>query len=297
MNEVMTLSERQVATLKNTIAADCNPSEFNMFVDYARRIGLDPIRGQVIPLVFSKDNPAKRKLNIVVTVDGQRTIADRLRNYRPDSDEPKIVYDEALKNPNTNPLGIEKCVVTLWKQDNKGEWFKVNGTVYWDEFAAVKQWGNQDPKLDGLWCTKPRIMITKCAESQALRKGWPDQFANIYSDAEFDKELVDDRNASDVVEQYQEQQRVKMIGGDRVISFVFDMESGIERIAIGKVFDRFYEEAKKCADLLQFNQLCSRNQEALKEFWAYAKGDALSLKSELEKLEEALKAKAYDEAS
>lgn len=296
MNEVMTLSERQVTTLKGTIAKDCNSSEFNLFVEYCRRIGLDPIRKQVIPLIFNKDNPKKRQMTIVVTVDGQRTIASRLGDYRPDSDEPEITYNDELKNPNTNPAGIEKCKVKLYKQDNRGEWFAVSGVAYWEEFAAIKTW-NGESTLDGQWKTKPRIMITKCAESQALRKGWPDQFANMYSDAELDKQVLEDRDASEIVEAYQQDQRMKRIGGEKAIAFVLDNDTGIERIPVGQAFDRFLEAAKKCETFNDIATLRSRNEDSLKEFWAYNANDALALKKEIEAREDELRAKAYDGAA
>ena len=278
--------------VKKHNCARLQSSEFDLFFEYCNRVGLDPIRGQVIPLVFNKNDPTKRKMNIVVTVDGQRTIAARLGDYRPDENEPSYTYDENLKG-DTNPLGIVKCSVTVWKQDKAANWFKVNGVAYWDEFAAIKKWGDKPAYLDGLWGTKPRIMIAKCAESQALRKGWPDQFANVYSDAEFDHKVTEDRNASAIVDEYNQKQRFKMIGGKRVIPLILDDETGIERVPVGQAADRYLSVARKCSDLLAFNHLESRNRESLREFWAVSKPDALELRRELEIIEKTLKDDAY----
>ena len=55
---------RQIALIKDTIAKDCNNDEFNLFVEVARGKGLDPFLGQIIPMVFSKDNPKKRKMTL-----------------------------------------------------------------------------------------------------------------------------------------------------------------------------------------------------------------------------------------
>jgi len=314
MTEI-TLSDRQIATLKNTIAKKCDSSEFNLFVEYCKNIGLDPIRKQVIPIVFSANDASKRQLTIVVTIDGLRAIAERVQNYRPDEDEPRYSYDKDIKSP-SNPLGIEKCTVRVWKQDRKGEWYPVNGTAYWDEFAPTKKeaeggydwedtdqtWPDGRPKkrkvprgkevevLDRstLWPKMPRIMIAKCAEAQALRKGWPDQFSGVHTDAEFDHVRSDDVTATEIAEQYAEDQRLKMIGGERQITLLLDTDIGLERVPSGQVADRYLARAKECEDLNALQNLRATNKESLQEFWAYAPTDALGLKKELEILESRL---------
>jgi phage recombination protein Bet len=319
MNALTTLNDRQLATLKNTIAKPLNAPEFNLYVEYCARIGLDPIRRQVIPIIFSANDAEKRQMTIVVTIDGLRTIAERVQNYRPDEDEPRYFYSEDLKNPHTNPLGIERCVVVVWKQDNRGKWNKVNGTAYWDEFVPVKDdaeggydwvdtgdtWPDGKPKrrkvprgevvtaIDSktLWPKMPRIMIAKCAEAQALRKGWPDQFSGVHVDAEFDRARTIDADATEIAEQYVETQRLKMIGGERAISLFLDPAIGIERLPVGQVADRVLEVARGCEDLNAFATLRAQNTDSLKELWAYSAADAHGLKQELEKIEERLRAK------
>lgn len=318
MNDLTVLTDRQLATLKNTIAKPLNTPEFNLYVEYCARIGLDPIRKQVIPIVFNAGDAERRQMTIVVTIDGLRTIAERVQNYRPDEDEPRYTYKEELKDPHTNPLGIERCVVVVWKQDNKGVWNKVNGTAYWDEFVPLKDdaeggytwedtgetWpdsgkpkkkkiprGDVVTAIDSktLWPKMPRIMIAKCAEAQALRKGWPDQFSGVHVDAEFDRARADDTDAAEIVERYVEGERMKMIGGNRAVTFIFDQEIGLERLPVGQIADRFLAEAKKAKDLNAFATLRARNNDSLKEFWAYAPTDALGLKKELEAIEEQLR--------
>ena len=278
------LTARQVATLRSTLGKSCTNQEFDLFVEYCRQVGLDPIRGQVVPLIFNANNSAKRQMNIIVTIDGQRTIASRLKDYRPDEDEPRYFYNESLKNSTTNPLGIEKCIVNVWKQDRKtNEWYKVNGTAYWDEFAGVRRYSNKT-YLEGLWKTKPRVMIAKCAESQALRKGWPDQFANVFVDAEFDQQVIEDKNASEVVEAYSAVKRVDATGGKNRITLLLDEEKGIERIPQGKVADRCLEMIGKMESSEEIERFMEINREGLREFWAHAPSDALALKKEMESM-------------
>lgn len=289
MNELVALTDRQMATLRSTIANDCNAPEFNLFVEYARRIGLDPIRKQIIPIIFSANDPKKRNMQIVVSIDGLRTIAERVQNYRPDDEEPQYVYSDELKHPDTNPLGIEKCVVKAWKQDSKGDWYPVKASAYWDEYVPIKTWDGT-AKIDSktLWPKMPRLMIAKCAEALALRKGWPDQFAGIHLDAEFDRAKTSDIDATESVNRYIEGQRIEKVGGEHAIVFWLD-DGGSDRIPVGKVADEFLKRARACTDLNELANLRARNSAGLKEFWARAGSDALALKAELEKLEDKLR--------
>ena len=116
MNALVTHTPRQVALIKNTVAKDCNAEEFNLFVEVARGKGLDPFLGQIIPMVFSKNDAKKRKMTIIITRDGQRVIAQRCGDYRAASKTPTYETDASLKS-DTNPLGLISATVFLWKQD------------------------------------------------------------------------------------------------------------------------------------------------------------------------------------
>ena len=315
------LSQRQLATLKATTAKTLTMQEFDLFIEYCRSVELDPIRKQVVPIIFSANDAQKRAMTIVVTIDGLRTLAERATNYRPDENEPQYFIKPELVDKHTNPLGIERCSVTVHKQDKSGKWNKVNGTAYWEEFAPIVEsaeggfewvdsgetWPDTgkpkkrkkpigesvqmiDPKT--LWAKMPRIMIAKCAEAQALRKGWPSTFSGVNVDAEFDRKLADDRAASEVVEQYNEVQRLgKIDGGERAITFMLDASVGLERIAVGQVADKVLEAARKATDLNGLASLLATNRDSLKELWAVSPTDAHGLKVELEKLDETLRAK------
>jgi len=82
--------------MRNTVARDCSSEEFNLFVAAARRAGLDPFRRQISAIVFSKGNAEKRRMAIITTIDGLRSIAGRSLRYRPDDQEPSFTYDAEL---------------------------------------------------------------------------------------------------------------------------------------------------------------------------------------------------------
>lgn len=290
----------QLATIKNTVARDANNVEFDLFMNMAKSYGLDPFRKQLHIIIYNKDKPDKRTHAIFPSRDGLRVIAQRCGDYRPASEKADIEYDETLKGP-TNPLGIVSATVKLWKQDPKTrEWFPVIGEAYWDEFVKLKEEWAYDQQaskrqptgketLNGNWATMPRVMITKCAEGQALRAGWPDQFgglcleeelASIERNAMRDVTPKEDISPSDAVAREQIHRRQNLIG-DRGIMMVMDKTGVLERIKVGDVYDR-------CAEFIRENEPHDvytwhiQNREALKDFWAYEKGDALELKKLIE---------------
>jgi len=309
MNELMTLTSRQLALVKTTIAKDCNADEFNLFAEVARGKGLDPFLGQIIPMVFSKNDAKKRKMTIIITRDGQRVIAQRCGDYRAASKPPSYELDPALKS-DTNPLGLVSATVYLWKQDSRtNEWHEVSGQAYWDEFAPLsypysaydhvdtgETWPDGNPKkakklkagakqqLDdsGNWTKQPRLMLAKCAEMQALRAGWPAQFAGLYDDAEISKAAIMDRDASEIVEAEFEEQRMARIGvaaGDIMVTWGDGW--AIENVPLGQFADRAAEFIST-NDPATVKRWSDANKIGLQQFWAKSPSDALALKKLVE---------------
>lgn len=288
------LSPRQVALVKDTVAKDCNNDEFNLFMEVARAKGLDPFLGQIIPMVFSKDNAAKRKLTIIISRDGQRVIAQRCGDYRPASKPPEYERDKDLICP-LNPQGIVSATVYLWKQDKKsGEWYEVAGQAFWEEFAPVSdEWvydqeaGKRKPTgkkvLDssGNWCRMPRLMIAKCADMQALRAGWPEQFTGLYDEAEMDRAKVLDLSATEIVEHDRQESRLKAVGAKDSITVTWGDNWTLENVPVGQLADRAMEYIKSETPE-KVAKWRDANREPLREFWARAPGDAAHLKKAIE---------------
>jgi len=298
------LRPHQLQLVRETIAADCNPNnytdpglkkraegDFSLFMEACKSYGLDPFRKQIIPLVFSKNDPKKRKMSIVLTRDGLRVVAQRCGNYRPASDKAEIEYDKELIGP-LNPKGIVQATVRLWQQDNRGDWFNVIGEAQWDEFAPITdEWdwdetkGKRQPTgkkaLDtsGNWSKMPVVMITKCAEGQALRAGWPDVFSGVYVEEEMDRAVVNDAN--EIVHKEEERQRFERIGGLDTITVTWGDNWKLEQVPVGQMADRCLEFIKESTseDVVRWSMA---NQEPLRQFWARAPSDALEVKKAVE---------------
>jgi RecT family len=64
-----------LALIRRTVASDND--EFALFIHWARSLHLDPLRRQVHAFVFHKQDPKKRRLSLVTSIEGFRAIAAR----------------------------------------------------------------------------------------------------------------------------------------------------------------------------------------------------------------------------
>lgn len=277
---------------------DCNSTEFDQFIHVAAQLGLDPLRKQIYAFVFNKDKPDRRRMSIVVGIDGFRSVAKRSGEYRPDNRPPRFVTDPALVNEHTNPLGLVSAEVSVF-QHSHGAWHEVSAIAFWDEFAPIIEGGKWvngedgrrqfrrdgtmqlDPAKDN-WRKMPRVMLSKCAEAQAIRRAWPEDLSAIYSDEELDRAKTIDLTASEIVEKAKVEERLSLIGG--ADSILFDMGDGLERIPLGKAADMILERLKAMPphEVLQWKNV---NKVTFNEFWARAKSDALGVKQYIEQVE------------
>lgn len=283
----------QLDLIKRTVAKDCNDDEFNQYLHTAGHLELDPLRRQIYAFVFNKDDAKKRNMSIIIGIGGFRAVADRTCTYRPDDALPVYTYDEAAKNPATNPTGLVKCEVKVWKYV-QGSWWPVPNECTWDAYAPiVEEWGDDEQtgrrkptgkftldKGKKRWLTDPRGMLAKCAEAGALRKGWPDRFSNVYAQEEIDRSETLDLRPSEYAEMGAVERRMEKIGGKGSILFDWFNGEGMVPTPIGKIADKvaaFLKEHPEDAETF-----AGVNKYPLREFWAMAPTDALETKKLLE---------------
>lgn len=303
-------SRPQLELIQRTVAKDCNDVEFDTFITLSAKLRLDPLKRQIYAFVFSKDNPKKRNMVLVTAIGGLRTIAERTGHYRPDDALPVYEYDESAKNPDSNPLGLVSATVRVW-QHKHGDWHPIPHQVFWDAYAPLTEageWiatgetypdGNPKKEFKGngkfmldpgkpRWRIDGRGMLAKCAEAGALRKGWPDEMAGVYSDDELEsvnrraKEV--ELQPSEYAEQQRVDNRVAAIQGKDSILFEFPPE-GLAPTPIGQIFDKamgYFKEQGNKADVIEY--WIDRNRYGLQEFWARAGTDCLALKKTMEKM-------------
>lgn len=307
-------TESQLQLIQKTVAADTvgHPDEFNLFMEICKQNGLDPFKKHIYAFVFKKQRRTKvngqwtsiedRKLTPVTGIDGYRSIAQRSGTYRPADKEPEIEYDESIKCADSNPEGIVKCTVVVYQWGRDNQYHPVVGSARWKEYAPIVEdgdWvenqygdkkfqGNGKFKLDKkkpIWREKPTTMLAKCAEAQALRKGW--EMGGLYVHEEIDR-AQSEILASEQVAKFEEEERLKRVAGGETISINLAQSDGLQLIPVGQFFDRVMEHVnqfERAEDILfwQDNQ-----KEGLKMFWVRCEADSHELKKAIEQRVEQL---------
>ncbi len=302
MNQIATINQggvieytaKQLDLIRRTVGADCSPTEFDLFCEVSRRVGLDPFRRQIYAVVYSKDKPDKRRMSIITGIDGYRAVAARNRDYRPAEEAPQIEYDPNVKS-DTNPVGIVSCLVRCWKLAPDGQWHPVAGIAYWDEVCPMtERWaysqeeGKRVPtgefELDkkSNWYKMPRVMVAKVAEAQALRRGWPEDLSGIYTEDEMARSNAQELTASEAVEQFEKDRRLQLTGSKDAIFVLWNPADALEAVPVGQFADRAAAFVKRCPSLPDLIGWEDTNRVALQDFWAKAKSDALELKKVIE---------------
>lgn len=312
-NSAVEYTSKQLDLIRKTVAADCSPTEFDLFMEVSRRVGLDPFRRQIYAVVYSKDNPEKRKMSIITAIDGHRAVAARNRDYRPDENPPTFEYEPALKSA-ANPAGLVSATVRCWKLAPNGEWHAVAGIAFWDEFAPIAEvadsydwvetgetWpdsgkpkkkkvprGETRIEVTGKWKAMPRVMLGKVAEAQALRRGWPEDLSGVYTEDEMERAYTADMSASEAADQFERDKRLQITGSKDAVFVQWNPDAPLEAVPLGQFADRAIAFIRSCTSLPDLHGWKETNRAALQDYWAKAKSDALELKKIIEARESEL---------
>ena len=169
-------NQKQMEIIKKSIAPGATDDELSFFAEICKRRKLDPFVGQIRYIKRRRrekigDNNFKWVDYWVIqtSVDGLRAIAERTGK---------------LAGINSGPIFKDEKIVGAWAEVHRHDWkFPARVEIAFDEFVQT-----YDGKPQGLWASKPRFMIEKCAEAAALRRAFPEDLSGLYDKHEFDKD-------------------------------------------------------------------------------------------------------------
>lgn len=174
------LAERGVdvatwSALKNSIYPGAKDESVLMALDYCRARQLDPLMKPVhLVTMYIKDSKTgKGEMRDVVMpgVGLYRIQADRSGNYA-GADEPVFGPDVTQTLNGVEVTYPQWCKYTVHKRMPSGEIVQFSAKEYWSENYATA--GRDNPAPNAMWKKRPYGQLAKCAEAQALRKGWPE---------------------------------------------------------------------------------------------------------------------------
>jgi phage recombination protein Bet len=298
-------SPKELQNIRALVPPEASAVEFDRFIAMCKARGLDPRLGHAFLFVFNAKK-SNRSSVIVVSEQGYLAAADRCRGhngdmiYLPDDQPPRFVYDTALKNPATNPLGIESCEVAV-RKFVQGEWHRIPALVYWDERAPIVEDGEWDqgegkfkpngkkrldPKKTG-WIKQPRTMIAKCGRVAACRYAFPDQFGGLYAEEERDAiergqlEVID-LSPTEIIQHSVRQEQLKAMGADKAVLFDFRDGKGLVHVPLGLIHDRIEAHFRANPEPEKIEAFVGQNRNSIKEWIGQgggAKGEWIDLRA------------------
>ena len=148
--------------------------DLEVFWHVCKHKKLDPFSRQIYPVfrkVKQKDGSSKDQMTIQTGIDGFRLIADRTGKYCAGRDA-TYQYDKEGR--------LLSASSYIKKQTNDGTWHEISGVAFYSEF--VQKGYDQTPTK--FWQQMPHVMLAKCAEAIALRRGFPEDLSGIYTNEE-----------------------------------------------------------------------------------------------------------------
>lgn len=306
--------DRALKLAAKTIWKHLQPQEMDVAREFCRFYGANPFVKDIHFFVFDANDAERRSVVPVLTIQQYRKTAARSGNFRPASSKPQFTYDDGLVGP-ANPRGIVDCTVVV-HQFAHGAWHDVVGFVRWDERAPVVEQGTGGEKWEDTgetypvghkkagkkkyrkvlfgdvvvaldpgkknWATMPETMLAKCAEADAIRKGWPEQVAGSYVEGELDRAEVLELSAEEIITKAEQEARQERLGGPR-LHVLWEDGQPLDAVPIGQFHARVDAFFEKNADQPSvIGAWALRNAAVINDFWAHDKNAALDLKAKIE---------------
>jgi phage recombination protein Bet len=152
------ITDQQVEVIRKTIAADATDAELQLFFYDCRRRGVHPLDRLIH---FTK---RKGKYAPVTSIDFFRMRAGGTREHMGTDD---AVFCGLITD------GDFRATVTVYRLV-QGEKCPFTATARWTEYLP-------EPPNDFMWKKMPHGQLAKCAEALALRKGFPQELADLHT--------------------------------------------------------------------------------------------------------------------
>lgn len=171
---VQEFTDQQIRVLKAALMPQANDAELAVFIEYARRTGLDPFSRQIYAIPKKTQNGAHAGYEFMTGIDGLRLIAERSGEYEGSEVEwsgPDGKWTDVWLDDSKAPSAARVTIFRSGRPPRKT-------VVRWKEFCRVDRQGHPM----GAWKSHPAHQLGIAAERHALRRAFPRETAGIYVD-------------------------------------------------------------------------------------------------------------------
>ncbi len=177
--EGIKIMRHQVELIKRNIFIGATDDELRLFFYECARRGTHPMDRLIFPVVRI-DKDGNRRVTFQTGIDYLRAAAEETARY---VGQKSVQLGPIVKHKGDDgdieaPEWAE--VVVLRKDPETGEVNEIPFRAHWKEFYPGE-------KLGFMWRKMPNLMLAKCAEAGALRKGFPRKLGGLYINEEMEQ--------------------------------------------------------------------------------------------------------------
>ena len=159
---------RKLRLWTDTYMKGATPEEVEHFHNACMRTQLSPEMKQICPVPRYDSKLGRHTWTFQVQIDGFRLIAERTGRYAPGR-QSDFSYND--KNELISATAYVK------KRTDDGTWHEVAYTAFYKEYVQL----TKDGTPTKFWKDMEHVMLSKCAESCALRKAFPADLSGLYT--------------------------------------------------------------------------------------------------------------------